>query len=330
MANTHLEETQASKTVSEEPPRRQIGRGIVIGIILFILIAGLGALGGYQSGIGERVAEATLQVAIEVINQFERARQNYEAGECEVARQRIEYVIQKNHEYPGAADLLARILLCMQSTATATTPPTPTLTPTPDLRGVEELFQQALNLRNQANWDALLETLDSLRTLQPTFRTVEVDGLYYVAFRSRGTYRIQNEGNLEGGIFDLNRAQLFGPLDVTAQNYRQWAEWYLTGASFWGLKWDEVITYMGYVAPGAPNLRDSSGFTATDRLATAQVEYSLILIREADRLLDDRDWCAANDRYNLAAQYAPLNPTAQPTADYAATQCTAEQEENGD
>lgn len=328
MANSTLEET--SPSLPPESRGRQISRGVIIGIIVFILVAGLGALGGYQVGVSNRVTEATLQIAIEAINQFEQARVEFEAGECEVALQRIEYVIQKSPDYPGATELLSNILICMQSTATPTIAPTATLTPTPDLRGVEELFQQALSLRDNLNWDVLLETLDSLRQQQPDYRAVEVDGLYFIAYRSRGIYRIQNEGNLEGGIFDLNRAERFGPLDVEAQNYRQWAEWYLTGSSFWALKWDEVITYMGYVASGAPNLRDSSGFTASARLATAQVEYSFALVLEAKSLLDDREWCGASERYNLAAQYAPLDPTAQPYADEAAVQCQQEQEEDND
>lgn len=328
MANPNLAETSPSS--NSEPRGRQIGRGVIIGIIVFLLVAGLGALAGYQSGVSNRVAEATLQIAIEVINQFERARAEFESGQCEVARQRIEYVVQKNPDYPGATELLSNILICMQSTATPTAVPTPTLTPTPDLRGVEELYQQALSLRDNRNWDLLLETLDSLRQQQPDYRAIEVDGLYFIAFRSRGIFRIQNEGNLEGGIFDLNRAQRFGPLDVEAQNYRQWAEWYLTGTSFWELRWDEVITYMGYVVPGAPNLRDASGFTASARMATAQVEYSMVLILEANSLLDNREWCSANDRYSLASQYAPLNPTAQPYAEEAALRCQEEQEENND
>ncbi|MBI3160236.1 MAG: hypothetical protein HYZ26_11625 [Chloroflexi bacterium] len=333
MANPNLDQTSPSapdRALGDDPapPGRTLKRGIIGGIGIFLVIAGLGIAGGYQSGIRNRVVQATLQTAIEVINQFERAKQDYAAGNFEAARQRIEYVIQKNPGYPGAEDLLAQILIAIQSTATPTAVPTATLTPTPDLRDVEELFQQALALRNSQNWTSLLDTLDTIRKADPSYRAVEVDGMYYTAYRGRGIYRIQIEGNLEGGIFDLNRAEIFGPLDVEAQNYRQWAEWYITGASFWEIDWSEVVTYFGYVVAGVPNLSDSTGFSAGSRLATAQIEYSFVLIVQADLLLGQKSWCEANALYIQAAQYAPIDPTVQPTAEYAYTKCELDQEDD--
>jgi tetratricopeptide (TPR) repeat protein len=333
MANSSLDQTTPSQIAPDSepegtPPRRTLGRGIILGIVVFLVIVGLGAAGGYQSGIRNRVTQATLQTAIEVINQYERARQDFASGNYEAARQRVEYVIQKNPGYPGAQELLTQILIAMQSTATPTLAPTPTLSPTPDLRGVEEMYQTALSLRNNKDWSSLLNTLDAIRKADPSYRTVEVDGLYYTGFRGRGIYRIQVEGNLEGGIFDLNRAEAFGPLDIEAQNYRQWAEWYITGASFWELDWSQVVTYFGYVVAGVPNLSDSTGFSSSSRLATAQVEYSYDLILQADLLLGQRSWCEANDLYIQAGQYAPIDPTVQPTAEFAYTKCQLDQEDD--
>lgn len=332
MTNTHLDETAPSPVDTNHPEHNESGprwgRNLLYGFLIFIAIAAIGGFGGYRTAVADRVAAATLETAVEISKQFLRAQQDYADGNFEVARDRIEYVIQKDPAYPGAEELLTQILIAAQSTATPTIAPTPTLTPTPDLRDIEQIFAAAQALRLDRNWDAMLENLDTIRKQNPTYRSIEVDGLYYVAYRERGISRIQVEGNLEGGIFDLDRAELFGPLDVEARNYREWASWYITGASFWDLDWSQVVTYFGYVVPSVPNLRDSGGFTATDRLATAQVEYSYDLILQGDLLLGQRAWCEANDAYRQAGQYAPLDPTAQPTADYAASKCELDQTED--
>lgn len=312
----------------DESSRPRRGRTLLIGLVAFIVIAGLGGLGGYQTAIADRVAAATLETAVEISKQFLRAQQDYVDGNYDVARDRIEYVISKDPGYPGAEALLTQILIASQSTATPTVAPTPTLTPTADLRDIQQIFESAQRNRVDEHWDLMLENLDSIRKLDPTYRSIEIDGLYYVAYRERGIYRIQVEGNLEGGIFDLDRAMLFGPLDVEAQNYREWASWYITGASFWDLDWSQVVTYFGDIVLSVPNLRDTSGFTASDRLATAQVEYSFDLILQGDLLLSQKEWCEADEAYQQANLYAPLDPTAQPTAQFASEKCRLEESDN--
>ena len=57
----------------------------------------------------------------------------------------------------------------------------PLVSPTPDTRGVEDLIKQAQdNLRNK-DWDAAITTLDNIRNVDPTYRVVDVDGMYYIA-----------------------------------------------------------------------------------------------------------------------------------------------------
>ena len=114
---------------------------------------------------------------------------------------------------------------------------------------------------------------------------------------------------------------------MEADSYRQWASWYITGASFWEVNWGQAVTYFGYVVPVAPNLYDSSYITATNRLATAQVGYSYDLVEEADYLLYLKGWCEAHELFRQAADYAPLDPTVQPTADFAAWKCEGNPDE---
>jgi hypothetical protein len=163
---------------------------------------------------------------------------------------------------------------------------------------------------------------------------VEVDGLYYLAYRNRGMHRIQVEGNLEGGIFDLNRAELFGPIDIEASNFREWSEWYLTGVSFWDLDWEQAVSYFSMVAPSAPNLSDSSFFTASARLATAQVNYGVYLVDRGRLLFSNKNYCDAYDLFHAAEQYVLLTENSLEKMQKAEFECfgyppTATQESGG-
>jgi hypothetical protein len=147
-----------------------------------------------------------------------------------------------------------------------------------------------------------------IRKTDAGYEALEIDRMYYLAYRNRGVYRISVEGNLEGGIFDINRAELFGPIDIEAANWRQWAEWYLTGASFWGLDWEQVVEYFQLVAPVAPNLSDSSYFTAQSRLATAQAYLAEDYIFQARMQYSQGRYCQAYDSYSMAMIYVELSP----------------------
>jgi tetratricopeptide (TPR) repeat protein len=304
-------ETTSPPTGENETPKRKRSpwvRRVLVGVIIFIVFAGLGGLGGYLSAINDRVKFENVFKATEIPDQFVRGLIDMENGDYEIARQRFVYILLLDPNHPGAADQLTKALLALGSTGDLPTIiPSHTLTPTLDLRNEQELYQQAIAYRDTQNWGALLGTLDSLRKANPDFMAVKVDGLYYIAFRNRGLYRIQIEGNLEGGIFDLNQAELFGLLDVESVNFRQWAEWYLTGASFWDLDWEQVVFYFSKIAFSAPNLSDSNYFTAQSRLATAQVHFGNAVLYQARMRYSQRRYCDAYDLFSEAANYVLLN-----------------------
>ncbi len=291
----------------EIKPRKRILRIVLFGLLVIIILGALGGFGGYLAAINDRQANEDRIISTEVSDQFLLGLIAFERGQYEVARQHFEYILKIDPQNSAAADQLTQVILKMnQSNLAPTERPTATITPTLDTRGQEELFELALSLRDQRNWDALLDALDSLRITAPEYKTVEVDGLYYIAYRNRGMQRIQVEGNLEGGIFDFNRAELFGYLDVEASNYRNWASKYITGASFWGVDWEQVVNYFGPLAISAPYLSDSTSFTAQDRLATAQVEVNLMVLADARQSYTQKKYCEAYDLYSEASQYLQL------------------------
>lgn len=286
---------------------------VLIGILALLAIAAASAVGGYLSGIDQRTRYEATQVAQKVAEQFQLGLQDMQAGQYELARQRFEYVIRLAPDYPGVTENLAKVLLELNTTATPTPVPTPTLTPTPDLRSADELFSQSQILLADQKWSEAIDTLLKLRKDKPDFHTVEVDSMFYVALRNRGVQRILTEGDLEGGTYDLALAERFGPLDIEASNMRTWADLYVTGASFWGLDWGQAAYYFGQIVMVAPNLRDHTNMTATERFRIASIKYG-------DFLAENKEWCKAQEQYQAAYNLSP-DPTLEATATWAGDKC---------
>ena len=309
-----IAETQRIGKSADGKPKRV--RWVLAGLGLFVLLLGLGAWSGYETALSARTAQEELQSAVEANFQFQLGVQDLVAGQCERARDRFVYVIQLVPDYPQAQDQLVQASLCIGAgtpqpvgqEGDATAGPTAT----PDLRSAETIFAEAQSLVAAQNWDALLPSLDTLRKNFPDYQPIEVDRLYYIAFRSRGVQRILPPvGDLERGIFDLNRAEQIGPLDAQADAVRQWATWYIIGASFWEVDWPQAVQYFEYVVAAAPQLHDTSFFSATDRLAQARVFYSQDLVQQAQNLALDKQWCSAEEMMGQADAQSPLDSEAQ-------------------
>lgn len=293
---------------------------IIISLSALLLIAATSAVGGYFSGINERTNFEVTQVAQQVDEQYQLGLEDMQAKRYELARQRFEYVIKLNPNYPGVTEQLAMVLLEINTTATPTVVPTPTLTPTPDMRGAGELFSQSQLLLADGKWTEAIDTLLKLRKDEPDYQTIKVDSMLYVALRNRGVDRILRDGDLEGGTYDLALAEKFGPLDIEASNMRTWADLYKTGASFWGLDWGQSAYYFGQIIIVAPNLRDNTNVTAAERFRIATIKYG-------DFLASNKEWCLAQEQYD-AAYSLGADPSLEPTAAWAAQRCTNANEGN--
>jgi tetratricopeptide (TPR) repeat protein len=287
---------------------------ITLSLVALLLIAATSAFGGYMSGINERTNYEVTQVAQQVDEQYQLGLQDLDAKRYELARQRFEYVIQLDPNYPGVTEQLALVLLEINTTATPTQVATPTLTPTPDMRSVDELYSQSQILLADGKWSEAIDTLLKLRKDEPNYQTIKVDSMLYVALRNRGVNRILREGDLEGGTYDLALAEKFGPLDVEANNMRTWADLYKTGASFWGLDWGQSVFYFGQIVVVAPNLRDNTNMTAAERFRIATIKYG-------DALAANKEWCLAQQQYEAAFALG-ADPSVQPTASWVTQKCT--------
>lgn len=296
-----LDSASPKSTASAKKPPRGVARWIgfvLLGLLALLLIGAMSAFGGYRSGIGLRQnAESTQRVQV-IQEQYNLGVQEMEQGEYFRARQRFEYVIQLDPNYPGVTDKLALVLLELNTTATPTLVPTPTLTPTPDLRGVQELFDQGKQFIDSGDWTNGIDMLLKLRKLDPQYQAVAIDGMLYIALRNRGIDKIGKQADLEGGMYDLAQAERFGPLDAESQGYLNWAKLYVTGASFWEIDWGQVVYYFAQVAPNLPQLRDGSGMSAQERYRYALVEYGYVLANQ-------KNWCDSQQALEMALSIAP-------------------------
>jgi len=286
----------------------------ILGLAILIAIVLLSGFGGYAAGIGERKNAEKTQVSQALQEQYQLGLQDIQDGQYSRARQRFEYIIQLDPNYPGVTDKLAEVLLELSTTATPTLLPPPTVSPTTDTRDKQQQYDQARQDLAASDWTKAIDDLLKLRKADPAFRTVEIDGMLFLALRNQGRDKILKSADLEGGIYDLTLAEKFGPLDSEAQGLLSWSSLYITGASFWDIDWEQVVSYFSQVAPQLPNLRDGSGMTANERLRLGLFEYG-------NSLANKGQYCKAVKAYQDSLAIAP-DAKVQAAGELAAKGCS--------
>jgi hypothetical protein len=302
-----LGSTQPNAPVSENPGSTQPnipikkkssrGRTFLFNALGLIVILVLAILGGYGSGISVRKDSQKTALAQQLGEQFQYALVDIQFQRYANAQQRLEWIISKDASFPGAQEKLTEVLVL----SNAPTPTiTPSLTPTPDFSGAEQAFLQAQQLIAAQDWPNALGALDQVRKLDATYKTSQVDGMYYFALRNYGYDLITKQGNLEGGIYYFTLAERFGTLDRDANGLRTGARYYLIGASFWELDWRQALEYFNQVA--GYGLWDGT-MTVNQRIHTATMRYG-------DQLVGDSNWCGAVEQYEAAQGIAELDAAA--------------------
>lgn len=311
-----MDNTQPTSALNEsdtqplKPVKPSRWRSVLLGTFGFLLLVGLGAFGGYTSGLGVRVQAENEILSQQLTEQYTLAIVDIESGRFEVARQRLEYIISRNPNFAGAQQRLTEVLV-MSSMPTPTT--APTLTATPDFSGAENAFARAQQLIQAQDWPGALTALDTIRKLDPTYKTAQVDGMYYFALRNHGYELITKQGNLEGGIYYLSLAERFGPLDQTAVGLRDGARAYITGASYWELDWPQAVSYFEQVIAGWPSMWDGE-MTASQRYYIAMTSYG-------NQLFIQQDYCESYEIYLQAAAISPLDGASANTSAEAQALC---------
>jgi tetratricopeptide (TPR) repeat protein len=300
----NLEHTEPHITIRK--PWR--GRAFLFSALALIIILVLAILAGYGSGLSIRRSNQSAGNSQLLGEQYQLALVDIEFGHYANAKERLEWIIQQNAAFPGAQDKLTQVLVLMnQPTPTLT----PSLTPTPDFTGAEQAFAQAQQQIAAQDWPGALGTLDTVRKLDPAYKAGQVDGMYYFALRNYGYDLITKQGNLEGGIYHFTLAERFGTLDRDANGLREGARYYLIGASFWELDWQQALSYFTQVA----------GYGLWDGTMTVAERIHIASMRYGDQLVEQGQYCDAVGYYETAQTTGGLDAQAQEGYERAMLEC---------
>ena len=244
--------------------------------------------------------------ALSVQEQFDLSVEDLLAGRFELAKQRLEYVLSLDPQNPDAAELLGMVLTALnQPTPTASPAVTNTPTVTPNTGSLEETFASAQIAFANQDWNGAINLLMILRSVDPEYRRTESNQILATALRNRGMDKLF-QGYLEQGIYDLNLAAQFGPLDAQAASWRQSAAFYIFANSYIGLDWRLAAEYMGQMC-------QANIWGACAKFANAAREYANILV-------EDENWCDGS-AYYAQALGAGYDVSFAPTATEAASLC---------
>ena len=312
MSQEHLEDTQQIKNSGENPSPAQMsdtqpvqlkkpkrGRVILLGILATLLLGAVGAGFGYRQGIQDRINLQQEQVLKEAAVQFQYGVQQLDNGNYELARTHFEYVLQNYPEFPGITEKYTETMvrLAQSSAPAGQTQATPTLTNL----NAEALFNQAVQEVQTQQWATAINTLEALRNEDTNYRTLDVDGLYFITLRYRAVELIVTEGNLEEGLYFMSLLSRYAPLDRDAVNYSNWARLYLTGASYWEVDWEQVVNFFSQLSAAFPYMHDGNGWTATDRFIRGSENY-------ADQLAGAGEHCKSLEYYQTVLNYSANEP----------------------
>ncbi len=282
-----------------KPQKVKRGKWVWLGILILLVISAAGVGFGYASALETRKDLETTQRLEIATTQFLKAEQEVAAGNLDIARERLEYILTIYPAYPGLSEKLTEVMLAQaianpdMITAPATTEVANTPVPTKNTTVLSELFAQAQNQYLNREWPNLLETVNQMRNLDPGYQPIAVDGYYYAALRFNGISMI-NAGFLEKGLYYFSMAEQLAPLDVDAEGTRARAQMYLIASSWFGVNWSKAAEAFYTVYQQYPSMVDLSGMTAKQR-------YVRTLEGVGDDLQLEYKYCEAIGQYETAA-----------------------------
>lgn len=291
-----LDETQAFRQPSR---RRRVLLAVLIYIVAIVII-GLVAV-----WLGRSQGDATRRQQIDqlIAEQFAIGLVDLEQGRYSLAVERFEAIIHLNPEFPDAEATLVRayVLANVQRPQIAIEP-----TSTPDPSPPDQLLAQAQAAFAESDWTTTINKLSALRAKDPEYESIEVDRLFYLSLRNRGMEQIA-QGLMEEGLYDLSRAETFGPLDIDAIYRRDLARLYLEANSYLGVNWFQATEAFFELCQAGATV--DSCF----KYAEAAWEY-------ANLLVDVDDPCQALEYYAASLEQIP-NETLLPTAEHIERVC---------
>ncbi len=260
-------------------------------ICVFFGSIGGAAFLGYRHGERDwQISSALTQEAM-LSEQYGLAVQDMNAERYELAIERLNWILERDPFYPGAAELLTDAIRLANATPTPTPTITPTVivTPTPVQANADpdELLAQAEELYAAENWLGVIEVLEALIGIDPAYQTDHVEQMLFEALVAQGRAYLAG-GELEAGIQMIDRANIYRQVGADVLAERNLAEQYLDAIRTWGVDWDRTIERLEELYQAAPGYLDVG-----TRLFNAHVAYG-------DSLMARTDYCPALQQYTQA------------------------------
>jgi tetratricopeptide (TPR) repeat protein len=269
--------------------------GMLVGCALLIVVS-LALLGAYQ-GVQER-GRLNRAAALE---HYGRGLEHFAAQNYELARAEFELAL---HLDPNHIDATAKLT---ETNAVLSRRPTPTSAIR--LQTAILLYNEARELYNQADWDAMIDKLEQLQGLDPEYESQQVNQLLVEAYYKEGL-RLRDEDRMEESVRYFDRALTLDPADASIREQKRLATLYIAGLGYWSANWQGAIDSFTVLYQQSPDYKDTK-----QRLHDAYVALG-------DQLFDKREWCAARDLY-AASLTILVRDTAMAKRDDATVYCSS-------
>jgi tetratricopeptide (TPR) repeat protein len=306
--------TQEAPSVSKPIPARKRRISLVwvfLGALLLTLAAG--SIAGYVAGGTLHTERQQANILSFDLEQFQLANTDFAEGNYRRAIDRLEAILKNEPDFPGAEDLKAEALAAINATPTPLPTATPVPSPTPDAPRAEQLLAKAQQQFVDQNYEEMIGTLLTLKGEIPGYQPERVDGLLWVALRYNGVYLIRNTNRLTEGMYYLDLAANYAPLDKEASDQVLFATNFLAlyQAAYYYRNKDieESWKYFEQVVAIREYYSD-----------TLILDYVDILVRNGDDL-KNTNACAAWWFYERALLKMPSYQPAISGRDYAVENC---------
>ncbi len=267
--------------VSEPVPARKRRINLIwvfLGALLLVVLAG--SIAGYYSGISLHIAQQQANLLTFDLEQFQLAKTDIAAGQYRRAVERLDAVLKNEPDFPGAVDLKTQALAAMNATPTPLPTSTPVPSPTPDAPRAEQMLAKAVQEFTDKKYADMIGTLLKLKVEIPGFQPERVDGLLWVGLRYNGVYLIKETNRLTEGMYYLDLAANYAPLDGDAEAQVRFATDFLAlyqSAYYWRNKdiekswklFDQVMNIRPYYSD------------------TLIADYADILVQNGDGLVNE-------------------------------------------
>ncbi len=273
---------------------RVVGLLLIIFSVLvgwFLLVAFLGWQSGQQALRDKQFAQLDRQIAL--------AEEDIAQGNYRLALTRLDWVLERDANAPGARALRDEALAGLGTTpvptpvTAVTVTPNATRLPTATPGSIGSPSDELLRIQRLVAtkyWEEALPALVAFQQQFPSFERAETDQLLYDVYMNYGLDLISGD-RVELGMYYLAQAQRLGDLPQTARDYQTWAELYTQGISFYGVNWEASAYYFRDLCLAAPFYQSSC-----EQLFTA-------LVSLGDQYAFAQDWCPAQSWYDEASGY---------------------------